>query len=355
MRYYSILCLFVLFTVLLCISSGCQEESEEITPPPSGQVITTSSPIAGYIRSIALNDGSSDNIVDKASCTALVFPVTAVVNGQEIIINSARDLITVERILDASETDHDTVSIIFPVAVILPDHTQRVINNAEELETIAEQCTEGGHDEDIECVDFKYPVTFSVYDSENQVSRVITINNDEELFLFFDALEEGHFAGFEFPATVIATGGQEINASDNHHLEDIIEDHRDDCDEDDDNDHNDDDADDSGLIAALVGGSWQITHYFAGTDETELFADFMITFHGDSTSLSTDGVSSVTGEWDTNGDDGTLELELQLGEQAPFDTMPDTWDVLEFNSSQIQLKHVNAEDGSETSMVLEIM
>lgn len=354
-RYYSVLCLFVLFTVFLCISSGCQEESEEVALPPSEQVITSNSAIAGYIRSIALNDGSSDNIVDNASCTALVFPVTAVVNGHEILINSADDLKTVERILDASVNDHDTVSIIFPVAVILPDHTQLVINNAEEFEDIAEQCTEGGHDEDIECVDFKYPLTFSVYDSQNQVSRVITINDDEELFSFFDRLEEGHFAGFKFPITVIVAGGDEITVTNNDLLEDIIEDHMDDCDEDDDNDHNDDDADDTGLIAALLAADWKITHYFAGTDQTQLFADFMITFPDDSTTLSSDGVSSVTGEWDTNGDDGTLELELELGQESPFHTMPDIWDVLEFNSSVMRLKNVNKEDGSETTMVLEIM
>lgn len=352
-RYYSVLCLFLLFTVLLFIFSGCQEESEEITLPPSEKVIMANSAIADYIRSIVLNDGSSDNILDNASCTVLVFPVTVMVNGQEIQVSSAYDLATVEGILDESDNDHDTLSIIFPVTVTLPDHTELVINNAEEFEDIAEECTEGGHDDDIECVDFKYPLRLSVYDSQNQVSRVITINNDAELFNFFDTLEEGRFAGFTFPLTLIVTGGEEMTVVDNHHLEDFIEHHMDDCDEDDDNDHNDDDADDTGLIAALLGGDWKITHYFGATDETELFADFIVTFPDDSTTLSTDGVTSISGEWETNGDDGTLVLELELGEEPPFDTMPDTWNVLEFNSALIQLKSVNTEDGSETNMVLE--
>ena len=352
-RYYSFLCLFLLFTVLLFIFSGCQEESEEITLPPSDKVIRANSAIADYIRSIALNDGSPDNILDNASCTVLVFPVTVVVNGQEMQISSPDELKTVERLLDESENDHDTLIIIFPVTVTLPDHTELLINNAEEFEDISEQCTEGGHDDDIECVDFQYPLSVSVYDSQNQVSRVVTISNDAELFRLFDTLEEDHFAGFKFPVTVIVTGGEEITVSDNHHLEDIIEDHMDDCDEDDDNDHNDDDADDTGLVAALLSGDWEITRYFAGTDETELFADFTITFHDDNTTMSSDGVSSVEGEWETNGDDGTLVLELELGEEAPFDAMPDTWYVLEFNSSLIQLKNVNTEDGSEITMVLE--
>lgn len=352
-KYYSVLCLFLVFTLLLFIFSGCQEESEEITLPPSDKVIMANSAIADYIRSIALSDGSSDNIVDHASCTGIVFPVRVVVNGEEIQINSADDLKTVEGILDESEIDHDTLSFIFPLTVTLSDHTELVISNAEEFEDAAEQCTEGGHDDDIECVDFKYPLSLFVYDSEIQLSHVITINDDAELFAFFDTLEEGHFAGFKFPVTVMLTGGEEIMVSDNDHLEDIIEDHKDDCDEDDDNDHNDDDADDSGLIAALLGADWEITHYFTGTDETDVFAGFVITFYDDRTTLSSDGGSSVEGEWETNGDDGTLVLELGLGEGAPFDTMPHTWGVLEFNNALIHLKKVNTEDGSETTMVLE--
>lgn len=57
-KYYSVLCMLVLFTVLLFLFSGCQEESGEITLLPSEQAITTNSAIAGYIRSIGLNDGS---------------------------------------------------------------------------------------------------------------------------------------------------------------------------------------------------------------------------------------------------------------------------------------------------------
>ena len=354
-KYYSVLCLFLVITLVLFIFSGCQEESEEITLPPSEKVIIGDSKIADYIRSIALADGSSDNIVDHASCTRLVFPIAVTVNGQEMQISSAADLNTVERTLDEFENDHDTLNIIFPVTIILPNHAELVINNEEEFGDVTEQCTEGGHDHDIECVDFKYPLRLSVYDSQHQVSGVITINNDAELFAFFDTLDEGHFAGFKFPVTVKLTGGEEITISDNHRLQEVIEDHMDDCDEDDDNDHNDDDADSTGLIAALLSGNWKIAHYFAETDQTELFADYTITFHEDSTTFSSDGVSSSDGEWETNGDDGTLVLELELGEEAPFGMMPETWGVLEFSESLIRLRNVNSGDGLTTTMVLEII
>jgi hypothetical protein len=352
-RYYSVLCRFLLLVVLSFVFSRCQEESEEISPPLSEEVILANSSIAGYIRSIALSDGSSDNIVDHSSCTALVLPVRVVVNGQEIVITSADDFTTAEGILDEYEDDHDTLSVIFPVTVILTDHTHLVINSAEEFEDVAEECTEGGDDEDIECIDFEFPLSLSVYDSHNQVSRVITINNDEQLYAFFDTLEEGYFASFKFPVILIIAGGEEMTVRNNHQLEDIIEDHMDDCDEDDDNDHNDDDADDTGLIAALLAGEWKITRYFTGRDDTGLYEDFIITFRDDGSTLSSDGVSAITGDWETNGDDGTLILELELGGEAPFDRMPHSWNVLEFGSSFVQLKHINSEDASETTLVFE--
>lgn len=73
------------------------------------------------------------------------------------------------------------------------------------------------------------------------------------------------------------------------------------------------------------------------------------------TTHTSDGFSSIDGEWEVNGDDGVLALELELGEEARFDSMPDTWEVLEYNSSLIKLKNVNSEDGSETTMILQVI
>ncbi len=63
-RYYSILGLFLLFNLILFIFSSCQEETEQITPPLSGNVILPNSEVAHLIQRIALNDGYSDNIID---------------------------------------------------------------------------------------------------------------------------------------------------------------------------------------------------------------------------------------------------------------------------------------------------
>lgn len=349
MKHYSILLLVL--TVFSWLFSSCQEESEKITPPPSDKVILPNSVVANLIRQITLNDGSSDNIVDNSSCSSLVLPVTVQVNGHEIQINTEDDFKLVERILDEVENDEDTLHIIFPVTVILADHSRLTVENEEEFENITEQCTEGGYDDDIECIDFNYPLTFSVYDSDNQVSNVITIHNDQELFEFLDGLDNSHLVGFKFPITVVLSSGEELIINDNNELADSIENASDDCDEDDDNDHNDDDTDDTAVVAALTDGSWEITYFFDETNRTSEYESFAFTFNEDDTVIAANGALSINGTWQSFGDDGILEIAFDFGEDNPFEDINDNWEVIEYSSSIIKLKNMSGGDGSVSTLI----
>ncbi len=353
--YNSIPYLFLLVIVPLFMFSvsGCQEEKIEIIPAPPDQVIVPNSTVANLIQRISLNDGSSDNILDNSSCTLLILPVTVLVNGQEIQINSKDDLKFVERIFDEDVNEDDTVIIIFPVTVILADHTSLTINNEEELEAIIDQCTEGGDDDDIECIDFQYPLTFSLFNSNNQLFNTKVINNDQGLYEFLQALEQGDLVSPIFPITVVLSDGTVNTINNNDELEDIIENAIDDCDEDDDNDHNDDDIDDTELIMALIDGEWEITNLFTDIDQTASFMNFVFTFNEDNTGLATDGTSSVNGTWESHGDDGCLELELDFEGDAPFEDIRDTWEVIEFSSSLISLEHMNDENEPVSTLVFE--
>jgi hypothetical protein len=276
-----------------------------------------------------------------------------VVNGQEITLDLEDDFKIIERIFDEFENDNDTLAILFPVTVKLADHAEMIINNAEELEEIIEHCIEGGNDDDIECVDFRYPLTFTVYHSDNQLSDAITINDDQELHDFFDTLLAGDIVSFKFPVTVILPDGAEMTIHNNDELEDIVEEMANDCDEDDDNDYNDDDADDTALVSALTDGVWEITYFFDDTDETDAFAGFMFTFNADGTGLATDGGSSVNGTWKSYGDDGVLELEFDFGEETPFDYIQEDFEVDEFSASVIKLKEYSVESEPLTALVFE--
>ncbi len=330
----------ILFFFLMALSAltGCQKEAEEIILPSPAEAFTANSVVAGLIERTTLVDGSSDNILDSASCASLVLPVTVFVNGQEITVTEEEDLKYVERVLDEFENDDDKVNIIFPVTIVLADHSQVNIQNEDELEIIMDQCTEGGGDDDIECIDFSYPLTLAIYNTNNQVSDIITIDSDTELYEFMDALKESELISFEFPLVMQLSDGTEITIYNNDELEDAIENASNDCDEDDDTDFDDDDIDDSIFIAALLNTPWQINYFFKETDQTDEFANFSFTFNANGTVQATDGVSVVEGTWDSYGDDGGLELVLDLGEDSPFNEIREDWEVIEFNEMSITLK-----------------
>lgn len=330
--------------MFLFIFGGCQDESEEITLPPSAEVILPNSPLVDLVKKITLNDGSSDNILDNSSCFSLVLPVTISANGQELRINSEDDFELVERVFDEVENNDDSLIIFFPVTIILANHTTMAINDQEALEDIIDECSEGGSDEDIECVDFKYPITFTLYDSDNQVPGMLTVNNDEELFELFDGLDNDHLISLKFPTTIVLWDGSEVIVNDNNKMEDVIENAIGHCDEDDDSDHNDDDTDDTALIGVLTSGEWKISYFFDETDNTAVFEGFVFTFAADGTALAANDTSSQNGMWESYGDSGVIELAIDFDDEAPLNTLLADWELVEFTTSTIELKKQDEDD-----------
>ena len=345
-KYLSLPLILTLFLL-----GGCQEEVIEITEPQNDTTINSTSPVADLVKKTSMNDGSADNILDSASCLSVVLPVTVRANGVEVEIISEEDYKLVERIFDESVTDEDVLEFMYPIIVILADHTEVTVNNDDELEDLAEDCIEGGFDDDIECLDFIYPINITIYDGTNQVLDVIIIHDDAELFDLFESLKEDGFISFDFPLRILVDS-TEVMVNNNEELEDLIEDVADDCDEDDDNDFDDDDIDDSELIAVLLNGEWAITYFFDDEDETAQFSGYVFTFLEDSSATTTKDGIVLGGSWATYGDDGSLELELAFGTEAPLDELDDDWDIIEFGEDIIRLKDTSG-DGSEEFLTFE--
>lgn len=335
---------------------GCQKEIDETIEAPKEEVFTIGSPVADLVRRTALKDGSTDNIIDRSSCSTLILPVTVFVNGKEITLDTPDDFYDVELILDEFDNDDDRVEIAFPVTVILADYSELILNDDDDLEDIVEHCVEGGEDEDIECIDIKFPLRISVFDSKNELSHVETIDNDKDLHEFIHDLDEGDFASFSYPITIILSDGFEMIINNNDELEDIIESVIGECDEDDDNDHNDDDEeepDDSELFTELVKGEWVISYFFNDTDKTSDFTNYNFTFNADGTALADDGTNQISGTWEGKAENGEQELKLKFGETSLFIQLEDDWDVLEFDGKVIKLMDEDTVEGSKRFLSLE--
>ena len=125
--------LIQVLAVSMLFFGACQEDVVIITNPENENAIGTTSPLADLVQNTAMNDGSSDNILDNSSCTSIALPVSVVVNEIEITINTVEDYKFVERIFDESSTDVDVLVFVFTITVIMADFTEITASNEEEL------------------------------------------------------------------------------------------------------------------------------------------------------------------------------------------------------------------------------
>lgn len=268
---------FLPFLVLMLMMS-CQNEETEIINPSNNDIIEGDSVAANLMARMATNDGSVDNIIDYANCLEVVLPVTVTANGITITIQSVADYSQLENILDAFTNDDDAVDITFPITVILNDYTEIIITSQQQLEALIDDCVgENEDDDDIECIDFVYPVSFSIYNTDFQVIDTVTINDDEALHDFLEDLEGPILASLDFPVSLITASGETVVVNSNQELEVAISDADGTCDEDDDYDWNDDDDNctEENIELNLKECLWDISDY----DNSNLFSDYYIDFN----------------------------------------------------------------------------
>ncbi len=178
--------LFLLAFFTLLTFSACQNEETEVNSPSEQEMIDPNSPLATFMTNVTANYGAYDDILDDASCFSVELPVTIMVSDITITIETEADLDQLEDIFEELEGDDDFLDFVFPITIIFNDYTEIVIENEDQLENFITECNDD--DDVIECVDFVYPISFSVFNSEFNIVDTIIIENDEALYEFLDDL-----------------------------------------------------------------------------------------------------------------------------------------------------------------------
>lgn len=322
--------------VLVFSMSACQEEYEEVGGGNEEQTIAANSSTAILIQNTSSNDGSYDNIVDGASCFAVQFPYTVNVNGVEVTIDSMEDLEVVEEIFDELDSDQDILDIIFPIVITLSDFSEINIESQDQLEALARECLEGGDDDDIECIDFVYPITMFKFDLQNQVTGEFQVESDKEMRRFFADLEDNELISIEFPITLKKYDGTEVVINGNSELAAALEMAKNECDEDDDDDYNDDDFTVEELDELLVECPLQVRQVIRNeVDNTGQYIERLLTFNADGTVyFSTSTADQVMGTWSTSNTDQGVQLDLNFQDFPDFTS---EWYVYELEEGVIKL------------------
>ena len=309
--------LFAFFVLITFYA--CQDEVTEVTEPTEEENIEAGSSLALRIQNTTSNDGSPDNIIDGANCLSINLPVTVVVNGLEIIIDSEEDYEVIEAIFDEFDGDDDSLEIVFPITIILNDYTEITIESYDELEEFIDECSgENELDDDIECIDFVYPFTVSIFNTDFQVIDTITIESDSQLYAFIDELDGSLLAGINYPVNMELFDGTIIQVNNNTELLNAIENADDTCDEDDDNDYGDDDTNDipvDDFIDFLTNCTWFIDDMEIDDEDLEdYYEGFEFSFNANGTIEVVSETDTYSGTWEIVDGAAGIQISINIPE-----------------------------------------
>lgn len=330
---------YVMYTSLLVLTislSSCQKEHEEVDPVNEQEALMASSATAKLIEQTVSNDGSYDNIVDGSSCFDIQFPYKVNVNGLELLIDAMEDLDLIEGAFDAVDEDENILDIFFPITVTMGDYTEITVNGKEDLRALAEQCIEGGDDDDIECIDFVYPISLFTFDVNNQQTGEIVVSNDREWRRFFAGLDDDDLISIDFPVILELYDETEVEVRSNADLASAIEGAKNACDEDDDDDYNDDDFTQERLEEYLVECLWLVNEVERDDQvQTAQYFEYAMNFTeaGEVTVIDRIG-NRVTGTWATRVDNYNVLLSLEFDVLVDFNL---EWFVNEIEEGKIKL------------------
>ena len=326
---------FFLIALLAIVTlNSCQKEEDIIIDPTdNSESFNGSSNFAANLLSATQNNGSLDNLIDGTSCFSIDFPVDVIANGQQVTLNSIEDLQLVEDIFNLFIGDTDVLNLVFPLTLISEDFSEQVVNDLSGFNALVADCTNNISD-DYSCLGFQFPITGTLYNSSNEQTGTLSINNSSEWFNFLSGLSSDVYVAINYPITVVVNGAS-TTVNSNTELTDLF---------------NQTDCSNSGgnttttIEDELTDGVWYVTYFFDDYDETSDFSTYSFTFNADGTALADNGMQT-SGSWSTYTDSGVAKLDLNFGPMEPLEELMDDWEILSVSSDEIQLRDVSG-DGS---------
>ncbi|PIB28542.1 hypothetical protein [Maribacter sp. 4G9] len=339
MNTQKIICL-VSFLGILFLSS-CRTEDDLSIDPPMQEFIGSNTNIADLLNKTSLKDGSFDNIIDNASCFSVVLPVNVTANGQVIMVSSLNDLQIIENIFDTDLDDTDLLEIDYPITLTASNFETTTVNSSAELLSLTSQCpAENASDDDIECIDFVFPIRATAFNDNSEIIESFSFDNDKDLFDFIEDIEDYSAATLIFPIDLVLYDGSQISVGSISELESVIENAEDVCDEDDDNDFDDDDCDNctTDNIDTIFSNcmEWTVDKLERNDDDLEdLYSSYSFAFatNGDITVSSNQG--TTFGSWQASGSGNDITMVIDIPGLNDFN---DSWTVHEIQGTTTEGK-----------------
>jgi len=327
------------FTAIIFLSflglTSCQKEIDS----ENGQNPNTNnadSPTASNLKRSSMYDGSFDDFLDGISCSSIVLPAVATVNGQQITLVTQSDYQLILNILGQFTNDDDTVSLQFPLTVKTSNYTEVVVTSQTQYDGLISACetVEAEGKSAISCIDIDFPITILTYSLNLEQTGSVVIQSEQQLYAYLNNFGNEALFSVQYPITATLNNETEITiASDLDLLASIS-----DCISIEDTE-NEAENEAKELETILVNGAFKVQNFInAGVNKTTDYANFTIDFANDLTCTAVNGtISTVQGTYKVTSETEVF-LNLAFSGNATFNLLNHTWEVTSYSNSSISLK-----------------
>ncbi len=315
--------------------TSCQSEVDDV----QGQNPNTNnanSTTANNLKRTSMYDGSFDDFIDGASCSSIVLPAVAKVNGFQVSILSQLDYQQVISILGQFNNDQDSVVLQFPLKVKMSDYTTVTVNNQTEYNTILNACAsaESSGEDAISSVDIDFPITILTYSLSLEQTGSIVITSEQQLYTYMSNVSSTELFSVNYPITVTLIDETETTVSSDVEFQAAIKASLQ-------TEATMDEAVENSekLETILVNGSFKVQSFVsAGVDTANNYKDYTVDFTNDmSIKVLNVLTTAATGTYETSSELDVF-LKLNFTGNASFSLLNNTWKVTSFSSSSISLQ-----------------
>ena len=315
--------------------TSCQSEVDDVQGD-NPNTNKANSATANNLKRVSMFDGSIDDFIDDSSCSSIVFPFVAKVNGISINFDSQLNYAQAITILGALNNDDDSVELQFPLTIRMSDYTEVRVTSQAQYDAIEDDCddAEDAGKDAISSLNINYPITILTYDASLVQTGNVVITSEKQLYTYIVSMSSTEYFSVKYPISVTLVDGStqqvssdvELKASIDAALkiEEAI-----------------DDAEDKkeDLEAILVKGTFKVNSYInAGVDSANNYLNTTIDFANDWKVKSTNALTTIaSGTYNVTSD---VDVYLQFGftGNTNFSLLNSTWKVTSFTASTITLQ-----------------
>ncbi|HJS01613.1 MAG TPA: hypothetical protein VJ780_11835 [Flavobacterium sp.] len=315
--------------------TSCQNEVDEVEGD-NPNTNSANSTTANNLKRVAMFDGTSDDFLDGSSCSSIVFPFKAVVNG--VTINFINQLNYEQAITLLAQLNNNTDSVVlqFPLTIKMSDYTEVVVNSQAEYNAVVQNCSEAEDEgtDAISSLNISYPITILTYDASLEQTGSVVITSEQQLFSYMTNISSSEYFSVKYPMTVtLIDGSTEVVSSDAELKANItaalsIESKMEAAAE-----------NKEKLEAILVNGTFKVNSFVsAGVDSANNYVGATIDFANDWKIKSMNALTTIaTGTYEVTSDTDVF-LEFGYAGSTNFSLFNNTWKVVSYTSSTITLE-----------------